>query len=280
MGDSLGPDSPYRGRLRASESGVGWSGAWRSTVRRSRPLILGGYVVIEALHPLGAPSGTLANANRFVCVDGKTYWVKLTAQYGLAAEVIAGRLAAALGAGPLTRIIRVPSTRAGDAGHLVGLGGGSEDQPGAFNGKDISNFVHNGTLAPGSLDPRFLARTLVFQTWIGVQDQQVLLRLTDGAVLSIDHGGCFGDTSTRADPVVIETSIPGISETERKRHDLLDAELLSLEAVTEGDLLQAVAGIPDDDDWKGDPARRLSIAEWLLYRQSRVRGVIEAWVRR
>jgi hypothetical protein len=45
---------------------------------------------------------------------------------------------------------------------------------------------------------------------MGAGDSQVLVRLSDGHVLSIDRGDCFGSTATMADPVPIVTAIPGI----------------------------------------------------------------------
>jgi hypothetical protein len=65
-----------------------------------------GYTVLEALtatsfadRPRSSP-GTHARPGAYVCVDGHTYWLKADAQQGLVAEVITGRLAATVGAGP------------------------------------------------------------------------------------------------------------------------------------------------------------------------------------
>ena len=67
-----------------------------------------GYTVLEAITDanLGQPQ-TYSRPNAFICVDGKTYWVKAKAQQGLVAELITGRLAARVGAGPIAKIIRV-----------------------------------------------------------------------------------------------------------------------------------------------------------------------------
>ncbi len=116
-----------------------------------------GYVVLEALTPGTLRSAsTHARPHTFVCIDGKTYWVKGNAQQGLVAELIAGRLAAMVGAGPPARIVRVtpavlPAT--GEAAHLEGIVVGSEDQPGTVNARDLEPFVRNGTFQPGAVDP-------------------------------------------------------------------------------------------------------------------------------
>jgi hypothetical protein len=64
-----------------------------------------GYTVLDALAHGGLGRTTHAAPNTFVCSDGKTYWVKGRAQQGLVAELIAGRLADKVGAGPSARVI-------------------------------------------------------------------------------------------------------------------------------------------------------------------------------
>jgi hypothetical protein len=48
-----------------------------------------------ALAYAGPPrAGSHSTPHAFVCSDGKTYWVKRSAQQGLVAELVAGRVAA------------------------------------------------------------------------------------------------------------------------------------------------------------------------------------------
>ncbi len=60
------------------------------------------YKVLQMIAHGGRKSGTLSDSNTFVGIDGKVYWVKAKSQQGLVAELVAGRLAAALGVGPPT----------------------------------------------------------------------------------------------------------------------------------------------------------------------------------
>lgn len=88
-----------------------------------------------------------------MCVDGKTYWVKDKAQQGLVAELIGRRLAAKVGAGPISRIIRLTPEAAkadGSQNHLLGVVVGSEDEKNLINTRDL------GLLAPGDFDPKLV----------------------------------------------------------------------------------------------------------------------------
>lgn len=111
-----------------------------------------GYIVIEAItRGTAAQSPTYSRPCTFVCIDGKTYWVKAATQQGLVAELIAGRLAAAVGAGPVARIVRVPQevVLANDpAAQLVGIVVGSEDHPDTVNARDLGPFIQNGQFQP------------------------------------------------------------------------------------------------------------------------------------
>src|SRR5690242_15551701 len=93
-----------------------------------------GYTVLEALTPgTGQSLETYSKPCTFICIDGKTYWVKDNVQQGLVAELIAGRLAAKLGAGPTSKIIRVTPEALPDGGadgRFIDLVVGSEDIPG------------------------------------------------------------------------------------------------------------------------------------------------------
>lgn len=240
-----------------------------------------GYVVVEAITRGTAPqSPTWAQPCTFVCIDGKTYWVKASAQQGLVAELIAGRLAARTGAGPNARIIRVseeiiplndPSAK------LVGIVVGSEDQPETVNARSLQPLIQSGEFQPGSIDAMTRVRVIAFQTWIGASDAQVLVRLTDGVVMSIDHGDCFGATTAKSDPVTVLTHIPGVARTLGKDLFTVEEALRRVEAVTDSDLIEAVTQIPCGNHWRSPVSRRIEIAEWLAHRRDRLREVMQVW---
>lgn len=242
-----------------------------------------GYVVLEAIHYGGvAPRSTFARPSTFVCIDGNTYWVKNTAQQGLVAELIAGRLGDKVGASPVARIIRVsrealPPT--GEASHLEGLVVGTQDIPGSVNARDLEPFIRDGTFQPGLVDPISRARVVAFQTWLGVGDAQVLLSLTDGAIFSIDHGDCFGTVGTRSDPAITVTSIPGVPNLVGKDVSSVEAAVRRIESISDRDILEAVTRIPAGGPWRSPVDRRAEIGHWLADRRGRMREVMEQWLR-
>lgn len=122
------------------------------------------------------------------------------------------------------------------------------------------------------------ARVVAFQTWIGAADAQVLINLTDGTVMTIDHGACFEATASLLDPVIVLTAIPGVPSDLGK--DLLSIEgaLRRIEGITDHDLIQAVTQVPSGNTWRSLVSRRTEIAEWLAHRRDRLRGVMEAWL--
>jgi hypothetical protein len=249
-----------------------------------------GYTSLEALHAVAAGSPTLSEAVPFICIDGKTYWVKANSQYGLASELIAGRLAARARAGPATRIIHVSPQAALSAPHLAGLVVGSEDVPNAINARDLR--ATGTTVKPGQLDRVSLARVHVFQTWIGVQDEQCLVRLSDGLVVSLDYGAAFSDTSMLSDPNVVLVDIAGLEMPERKNTAVIYRAVTEIEGVSDGELIEAVSRMPAGESqregsrgrppqpelWSAARARRLDIARWLAYRRGRLREVMETWL--
>jgi hypothetical protein len=246
------------------------------------------YEVIDALAFQGVPTDprTYAHPLRFVAMDGKTYWVKYKAQHGLAAELIAGRLAASLGVGPASRVIRVsemalPAQKDVPLGvnlaKYVGEMVGSEDVRGAENARDLEEFMIKKEFAPGIINAESRAAVTTFQTWIGAKDQQVLVRLTDGKVLSIDHGDCFGATDRPTEPQVVIELIPGVPGEVGRERNLVESAVIRIEALSDDDLLDAVDRVPVGPHWQSDVTRRLAIAEWLAYRRDRLREVMLAW---
>jgi len=242
-----------------------------------------GYVVLEAIAHAGLQSAqTHARPNAFVCIDGKTYWLKSNAQQGLVAELIAGRLAARVGAGPMAEIIRLTREAlppGGIADHLMGVVVGSEDHPGTVNARDLQPFISGGTFDAGLIDPVSGARVIVFQTWLGLGDTQVLIRIADGRVLSIDHGDCFGATGTHSDPTVVVTSIPGVPDNVGKEWKYVEPAVGLIETINDKVLLESVARVPGGEPWRSPVDRRIQIADWLAHRRGRLREVMRTWTR-
>jgi hypothetical protein len=241
-----------------------------------------GYTVLDALAHGGLGRTTHAAPNTFVCSDGKTYWVKGRAQQGLVAELIAGRLADKVGAGPSARVIRVPHESlppGGAADHLEGVVVGLEDVPNTVNARELEAILGPGNLPPTGIDGRSRAIVFAFQTWIGVGDTQVLVGLADGRIYSIDHGECFSATSSPTDPSPIVAGIPGLTEDIKKHPGFIRTGIERIERLTENDLLFAIAHVPVGGPWQSPADRRLGIANWLAYRRGKLREVIELWLK-
>lgn len=249
-----------------------------------RPLDGRGYTVLEAItHEPGSEQQTHARPNKFICINGKTYWVKGRAQQGLVSELIAGRLASRAGAGPMAQIIRVtpeilPS--GGEGSHLEGVVVGLEDQTGTVNARHLQNFIAERKFEAGVIDPASRALVIVFQSWIGVGDAQVLVHLSKGAVFSIDHGDAFaeGVTSKLSKPAPVIVAIPGATEDVGKDPLQIDEAVKRIESITDSILLKAVAGIPLGGQWKSPVNRRLEICQWLAHRRDQLREVMLTWV--
>lgn len=248
-----------------------------------------GYTVLEALtHDARRSASTHATPHTFVCIDGSTYWVKGRAQQGLVAELIAGRLAARLGAGPMAQIVRVTEEalpqEAGEvrdqAKSLLGVVVGLEDQHGTMNARELQPLIDNSQFAPDTIDPRSRALVVAFHTWLGVNDAQVLVRLSDGTVLSIDHGDGFGSMGAGGQPQVIMIPIPGVSNDVGREMRYVDPSIRKIEQVRNAQLLEAVSGVPLGDAWRSPLERRVEIAAWLASRRDRLREVMTQWAQR
>jgi hypothetical protein len=238
-----------------------------------------GYQVLEAVTFAGSVTQTHSRSCTFVGVDGRTYWLKATAQQGLVAELVGGRLAALAHAGPESRVVRVtpealPS--AGDCDHLVGIDFGSLDMPNAENARDIGLITAGGKLDPSLIDPVARSKVIAFQTWLGAGDAQVLVRPTDGQVFSFDHGDAFGNTSDRADPQVVVTDIPGVDASVGRRPGDVSVAVLTIEANGRTDRSRGF-GHPPGDPWRSPVTRRTEIVEYLIHRRSRIREVMTNW---
>jgi hypothetical protein len=238
-----------------------------------------GYTVLEAVAADTRTSAdTFSRPTTFICIDGRTYWVKGTVQQGLVAELVAGRLAARVGAGPAARIVRVTAEILPPAGQpdQVGVVVGIEDIPDTVNARDLGA---TGAVLPGAgIDAPSRALVTAFQTWLGVGDTQVLVRVDDGHVFSIDHGEAFGLLAP-TDPTPVVVPIPGVDDRiGRRPGDVLPA-VARIAGVTDRELMDAVAGTPAGGAWRSDLTRRREIVEYLAYRRDRLQEVMDAWCR-
>jgi hypothetical protein len=134
------------------------------------------------------------------------------------------------------------------------------------------------TLDPATIKADQRARVVVFQTWIGLGDLQLLIDLRSGNVMSFDHGDCFSDTSVMSDPIPVIAPIPGVPATHGNDARLVAAAVDRIESLSDEVLLQAVSRMPLGDLWRSDVDRRLQIAQWLAYRRDRLREGMKLWV--
>ena len=227
-------------------------------------------------------SGRYGRPDLYIGSDGLRYWVKARAQRGLVAEVIAGRLADSLGVGPIARVARLDGTVAPLASRLYkfsGLAAASQDVADTMNQAELLRLVQQERLVGARLDSRSRAAVTAFQTWIGVSDEQVLVRLTDGKVLSIDHGDAFGELLEGPPSRIVLAGIPGVSDNVGRDWDDLRPAVEAIEALPIENIYAATAGIPDGDRWLGSSERRYQIANWLVVRQRSIGEEIRKWAR-
>lgn len=244
-----------------------------------------GYTVFEAvaLAPFPASLTTLSKPAAFVCINGETYWCKGNApnarvQQGLVAELVAGRLAAKLGVGGPAAIVQVDRKilpADGSLAHLAGLVLGIRHHPGMEHCRNMQALAGGAPQVRGLIDAASRAKVVVFQSWLGAQDAQVMVSLTTGRVISIDHGDCFGNLSANLSPVVV--GIPGVPDADGRDPSLVDQAVRAVESLTDEDLLEAVCQMPTAENWNADEARRRRIAEWLAGRRGQLRRVMEQW---
>jgi hypothetical protein len=218
--------------------------------------------------------GQVGRPVAYLCSDSQIYWTKTRAQTGLAAELIVDRLAATVDVGPPAMIIRIHSFLSTVTGASRAIG-----TLNLLNVVSSKEFKVAGPMSPGAvpvIDAASWTRTAVFQSWIDVVDAQALLRTTDGHVFSHDHGDTFRNLMS-GPPRMVVPEIPGIrldwSSTREHAFEMV-SRIESLQSV---DILEAVAGIPDEDRWQGMFDRRLGIGRWLIKRQQLLRGEVTKW---
>jgi hypothetical protein len=215
----------------------------------------------------------------FVCSDNAVWWLKPKAQQGLCVEVIAGRLAKLVGAGPGASPILVGADAiAGQLGLIRFRGNvaGIEHRPGVESSKKLAKMMAGSNDAL-PVDASSRALVIAFQTWLDVSDPQVLVNMLTGEVETHDHGETFAELKKGPPARIVIARIPGVADHVGLGRAELEAAVRRIEALTESDILWAVACIPDEPGWRATFDRRLAIAEWLIKRQSRLREVLIGW---
>ena len=221
-----------------------------------------------------APVETAFRPAKLICSDGNAYWVKSDVQDGLIAELVAGRIAACLGAGPDANVIFVDESLGSYLtppafGYAVGI----QDVSNAVNARDVHTLGVPHLL--GMLDGASMARVVAFQTWLGILDNQLMI-LPDGRVVSIDHGACFDDRSM-LNPMTVRV-VPGVYYGVAKNQEFLEPVISQIEAFSMDKLITAASRVPDEPRWNGSFDRCVKIVNFLDARKSQVRAVLEGWL--
>lgn len=227
-------------------------------------------------HVRPASNQSYATPHLFATDSGKACWLKKNSQHGLFAELIAGRLAAKVGAGPKAHVVSVPHAAlpaGGAADAFEGLCMGTEDLQNTENSRDLMG--RNVVLTDAMIDRDQRALVVAFQTWVGVTDLQVLVDVTNGRIFSHDHGDCFGATNGPTDPALAISPLGGVSDRHGCEPTCVARAIGRVQSCSDDDLLHAVANIPPE--WGADAPRRLSIAEWLAYRRDKLQEAMTAW---
>jgi hypothetical protein len=234
-----------------------------------------GYEELEAVAPveLTRLGGQVGRPVPYLCSDDQVYWTKTKAQNGLAAELIVNRLASKLDVGPPTTIVRIDP--------FLATIGNSTRAVGTLNMTDVVSSKELGRPGRPAFDASVIdsdsrARTAVFQSWIDVVDEQVLVRTTDGRVFTYDHGDSFR-TLMGGPPRRVVAEIAGCQLSWSATSSAALGMVLRIEELTPTEILEVVAGVPDEEGWQGMLPRRLGIARWLMKRQGLLRGEVIKW---
>jgi hypothetical protein len=226
---------------------------------------------IDALAPVSfnRTGGRFSRPIPYLCSDAETYWTKTKSQTGLCSELIVNRLAHRPDVGPATTIVRID-------GFLRTVGNSAR----AVGTLNVSNVVASKELMQTGLesftatvvDANSWTRASVFQSWIDVVDEQLLVRTTDGVVFTYDHRDRFANLMP-GPPRMVVAALPSLrldwSATSTAAMDMV----LRIEQLSAVEILEAVAGIPDEPGLQGLLSRRFGIARWLIKRQGLLRGV-------
>jgi hypothetical protein len=234
-------------------------------------------------HLQGPPNGKASRPHLFLAANGRSYWVKTKAQRGLFPEYAIGQLAALVGAGPGAELISVQRSALplnGTLDRFEGTFVGSEHVPGAVNIEEFGELVTSGLLDPQVVDARSRARTIAFQTWVNAMDEQVLVRLEDGVVLTIDHGDCLSALPPGPPSRIVVAPIGGLSGTVGRDWRVVSEAVDAITAISEGQILEIVAGLENLDGWQAPFERRLMAARWLIKRQQKLGEELGKWAPR
>jgi hypothetical protein len=263
-------DGAYQLPLTAALAG-GSRGHQLRDLLRSLDEIVAEEIEAETRVDLERSGGRVGRPVPYYCSNRGVYWVKTEAQTGLSSELIGNRLAHQLGIGPATSIVRLDPFLAviGDSTRGVGTA-------------DVSPVLPSKALGPGnapikiSSDGR--ARACVFQSWIDVADEQLLISTTDGRVYSNDHGEAFRELLP-GPPRIVLADTGGLRLDWSSSFDAGLEMVSAIEELTDYEILVAVAGIPDEVGWNALFDRRLAIAKWLMKRREMLRVEYIKWSR-
>jgi hypothetical protein len=228
-------------------------------------------------HERSVGYNTLSKPPGLLCDDGNLYWVKDKTQKGtgLSSELIGGRLASLVEAGPPARVVNVPNGIVDGDGNPIqdGLLVGSRDVPGTLNLKDPSIRTD---FAPNKVDALTACRVVVLRAWLGLGDPQALIRAKTGEIYAIDFGDAFGNVDT-AGSIAVHT-LPRIpQDVQSNRRFIIDA-VERIEDLSRATILKSVAQMPNGTAWNADLDHRYAVYQWLVARREILRKEVERWL--
>jgi hypothetical protein len=198
-------------------------------------------------------------------------------------EFVVGQLAAMVGAGPKAEVVTVSASALpvdGSLARFQGVGVGSIDIPEAMNFSELRELVGHDAFNGSFVNAASRARVVVFQTWVNATDEQVVVRLDDGMVFSIDHGDCFRTLEPGAPTRIVVAEIPGISGDVGREWKHMMPAVEAIQALSDEDILGVVAGLRDEANWQAPFERRLAVARWLIKRRDRLGEELVKWAPR
>jgi hypothetical protein len=237
-----------------------------------RPIYALTPVPFERPHTFSAPVP-------FVCSDGRVWWLKEKLRAGLSVELVAGRLAQILDAGQPAEIVFAPRRDIAPAdshSRILGMVVGVLDLPHSMPTGQLVDVIGDGRFDVRRLDGRSRARVVALQTILSVTDPQVFVSLNTGRLYSYDHDECL-NSLIRGPMQLVLAPIPGVNAGFGSDRRSLDEAIGMVEAITEEQVLNAVACIPDDLRWQAPFARRIAMAEMVIRRQKGIGEVMTQW---
>ncbi len=156
---------------------------------------------------------------------------------------------------------------------------GSRHIEGAVNLDDWARQTRSGAILP-NIDAWSRAGIVAFHTWINASDEQVVVRMADGRLYSIDHGDCFRTLMPGRPSRIVVVQLFGVPDDLGRDWSLIEPHVSRIENLTEDEILAFVAGIPDEPGWGAMFERRLDIAKWLIDRQPHLREELSKWAPR